>query len=671
MIAHAVGLLLWLWLGPQGSEAPLSAAGRPFYDRTHPSRVFGQARSYRILLPPLYETSGRRYPVLYFFHGHSDRYTLEHYDGGSDFIPKMIDYVARHDLIVVSVDGYVARDYTGFYGGSPWDVHKEGGQYDFGAYFVELVEHVDATYRTLTDRRHRATSGLSMGGFMSLWLSARFPDRIGSASAFNPGPEFYAGDPGRRVLWRPKDHVSSHEHSRVRLVRASGDYISQYHEETRAAYARAGRVAFEYRVDEYHRHWITSIPETFDFHARAFADAALDNHPVAFDHADPYRRFEVWDYRVETTLDGPAITYLEEVTQGSLRVRTRRWAPDGPPAEGSIRFRTAPLYAAGRSYTVLDLDLRSGRTARREIAAGADGRLVLDIDGGGHQIGIAGPGTGGQPPVALPLSGGSPLRLSPGREERLPIRLFNPRGEPTGKVRVRLSTEYPTVEVTGQEAEIPSIPAGGVVDLADRLRVKATGGAGWFADVRLDLRLTYDEWHEKTDSFDARIVPEVLTPVSGVEVMDGRTLRLPVFRQRGNQGGGGAVEIAVTEGKGNGNGLLEPGEEATIWFRLLQGMDPFDKNTWRRAKVYSDSPHLVEIDDLEAGKQREWTGAMERTSLVRLAPSAPRGLEIPLLLDGESWSFHYTPDVRYGAERLYQAFQLHTRHLCRFVLKVP
>jgi len=100
-------------------------------------------------------------------------------------------------------------------------------------------------------------------------------------------------------------------------------------------------------------------------------------------------------------------------------------------------------------------------------------------------------------------------------------------------------------------------------------------------------------------------------------------------------------------------------------------MDPFDKNTWRRVKVYSESPHLVEIADLEAGKQREWTGAMERTSLVRLSASAPRGSEIPLLLDGESWSFHYTPDARYGAERLYQAFQLHTRHLLRWVLKVP
>jgi len=41
------------------------------------------------------------------------------------------------------------------------------------------------------------------------------------------------------------------------------------------------------------------------------------------------------------------------------------------------------------------------------------------------------------------------------------------------------------------------------------------------------------------------------------------------------------------------------------------------------------------------------------------------------LLDNESWSYRYTPGVRYGAQDLYQAFQLHTHHLHRYELKVP
>ena len=73
-----------------------------------------------------------------------------------------------------------------------------------------------------------------------------------------------------------------------------GDYISQYHEETRDAYARDSAVDFEYRRDEYHRHWATSIEETFDFHMRAFARFSLDNVPVVFSHSNPYRSFDAW-----------------------------------------------------------------------------------------------------------------------------------------------------------------------------------------------------------------------------------------------------------------------------------------------------------------------------------------------------------------------------------------
>lgn len=378
------------------------AAAAPFSDRRHFSKVFNEHRTYRIFLPPGYDLSAaaaRRYPVIYYFHGHSDRYTVEKYDNGADTVPKIAQFVAGNDAIVVSVDGYVARDYTGFYGGSPWDVRLEGGDFDFGEYFQELVAHIDSTYRTLTSRRFRGTSGLSMGGFMSLWLSARYPQLIGSASSFNPGPEFYTGDKGRRMLWRPKDHVPLHEHTMVRLIRASGDYISQYHELTRDAYARNHKVDFEFRQDEYHRHWATSIGETFGFHMRAFGRSNLDNTPTEFTYASPYRKFSVWGWDVETE-GGPAagfLTYLENVTQGALQIRTRQWAPDGPVAAGPamIQVRTTPLYQAGAQYTVVDYSLGSKQTARKTVQADGEGRLRFAVDGGGHVVSFVGPGTGG------------------------------------------------------------------------------------------------------------------------------------------------------------------------------------------------------------------------------------------------------------------------------------
>ncbi len=647
-------------------------ARRPFVDLTHPSKVFGEARHYRIFLPPEYGTSAKVYPVIYYFHGHSDRYTLENYDEGKDTVPKIAAFVATHPVIVVSVDGYVARDYPDFYGGTPWDIMSTGGDYDFGAYFHELVSHIDSTYHTLTSRRYRATSGLSMGGFMSLYLSARYPDLIGSASAFNPGPEFYVGDKGRRVLWRPKDHVMNHTQTMIRLVRASGDYISQYHEETHDAYARADDVDFEYRQDEYHRHWATSIGETFDFHMRAFTNPALDNFPYKWDHDDAYADFTVWDYHIKSSGDGAGITFLEDVNQGGLRITTRKWAPDGPPLfHLNIAITTAPLYQPSSSYRVLDHNFSTGATSQQTLHATPEGRLNFLTDGEGHQFSFAGPGATDQPPVVLPLTTNDKLRLPPGLTLALPIRIYNPRNVAMTNVKVTLSSEYPTVRLLSSEVTIPRIDAGAAADLADHMRARFTAAEGYFAQTRLKLDLVYDGWHTVSKNLDVLVIPEGVPPPLEVMILDGRAVTLNVFQQKGNVGGGGSMARSLSEGKGNGNGILEPGEDATLWVRMRQGMDPFDKNNWYRAKVYFDSPWVTEVTRLEEQKGLEWTSGEYLTSVIRLSPDTPRGTRLPLLLDNESWSYVWTPDVRYGTERLYQAFQFHTHHLHRYELVVP
>ena len=643
--------------------APLFAT-QPFYDHAYTSKVFGELRHYRIFLPADYETSGKHYPVVYYFHGHSDRYTLEDYDGGLDTVPKIEAFVGAHPLIVVAPDGYVASRYTGFYGGDPYDVRRDGGDLDFGAYFVELVQLIDANYRTLTSRRYRATSGLSMGGFMSLYLSARYPDLVGSASAFNPGPEFYVGDKNRRSLWRPKDQVLNHEHTMIRLIRASGDFISQYHEETRAAYASTPSVDFEFRQDEYHRHWATSIAETLKFHMRAFANPALDSTPTVWNYSTAYAQFRVHDYQVRSNLAEPGLIYLDHVRQGGFGVRTRKWAPDGPSANcSSLAIETAGLYRSGATYRILDFNLGTFKTKQYEAIADQAGRLHLETDCSGHEIGVNGPGTGAQPLVFLPVTGKDFMRLPPGKTVSLPVRLFNPRTTAQTGIHLELTSGYPTVEILRGKADAASLAAGAIADLSKSLEVRLTSGNGDFARVRLNVKLSAETAPEEEHYFDVLIAPENIPPPEDIAVLDGRTQTFSVFRQRGNSGGGSSIKRTVTEGRGNGNGILEPGEQATIWVKVRQGLDPFDKNNWRRAKVYSNSPWLTEIADIEEQKQLEWTGAQNRTSLIEISPNTPAGTSIPLTLDCEGWSFRFTPDVRYGREPLYQAFQLHNHQL--------
>jgi hypothetical protein len=169
---------------------------------------------------------------------------------------------------------------------------------------------------------------------------------------------------------------------------------------------------------------------------------------------------------------------------------------------------------------------------------------------------------------------------------------------------------------------------------------------------------------------DVLVAPSNLAPPLAMAVLDGRTKTFPTFYQ-GVHGGGTSVPRTVTEGKGNRNGELEPGEQATVWVQVRQGLDPFDKGNWCRAKVYSDSPWITEIADLQENKGREWTAAQNRTSLIELNPATPKGTEVNAILDCETYSYTFTPDVRYGTRPLYQPYQFHRRQLYLWTWKVP
>ena len=52
-----------------------AGSGVTIIDSSHYSHVFGEIRNYRIFLPPDYfDRPEKRYPVIYYYHGWSQRY---------------------------------------------------------------------------------------------------------------------------------------------------------------------------------------------------------------------------------------------------------------------------------------------------------------------------------------------------------------------------------------------------------------------------------------------------------------------------------------------------------------------------------------------------------------------------------------------------------------------
>ena len=136
-----------------------------------------------VYTPAEYETGTRRYPVLYLQHGMGEDETGWSRQGQ---LPHIMDnLVARGEavpMVVVMESGDVKAP---FRGGS-----NEAGRSDYGATFYkvllnDLIPMVDRTFRTLSDRDHRAMAGLSWGGHQTFDVVFTHLDLFSYAGAFS------------------------------------------------------------------------------------------------------------------------------------------------------------------------------------------------------------------------------------------------------------------------------------------------------------------------------------------------------------------------------------------------------------------------------------------------------------------------------------------------------
>jgi S-formylglutathione hydrolase FrmB len=129
-----------------------------------------------ILTPSDYETSGKRYPVVYVLAGYTDPATGLAYAVGGAPVPAA-DAVLPIFVVVSGVNSFGG----GFYVNSPVTGNWED------AIAVDLVGYVDANYRTLAQRQSRGIAGHSMGGYGSISLAMRRADVFGALYSMSPG----------------------------------------------------------------------------------------------------------------------------------------------------------------------------------------------------------------------------------------------------------------------------------------------------------------------------------------------------------------------------------------------------------------------------------------------------------------------------------------------------
>ena len=144
-----------------------------------------------IYLPKGYESSDKRYPVLYMFDGHNLFYD-SHATYGKSW--GMREYLNRSkkELILVGVECN-PEGFRRIFEYSPWDFKaprlgevKGLGRTTMEWFVNTLKPAIDAEFRTLPEREHTMIAGSSMGGIMSIYALVEYNSVFSRAAALSP-----------------------------------------------------------------------------------------------------------------------------------------------------------------------------------------------------------------------------------------------------------------------------------------------------------------------------------------------------------------------------------------------------------------------------------------------------------------------------------------------------
>jgi pullulanase len=186
-------------------------------------------RTIWIYLPPDYDSTNKKYPVLYMHDGQNLFDEAESFAGEWN-VDETLEAMYRESnfgIIVVGIENareHRMDEYTPFLNKE----YKRGGEADSYLKFLveELKPYIDSTYRTLKD--NTALLGSSLGGLVSIYAGFKYPEifkKVGSMSGafwFNPeivdfikrakqSPEKIYLDYGERESEDPQKYIGENE----------------------------------------------------------------------------------------------------------------------------------------------------------------------------------------------------------------------------------------------------------------------------------------------------------------------------------------------------------------------------------------------------------------------------------------------------------------------------
>jgi enterochelin esterase family protein len=156
-------------------EPPPELKHGTFQTDTFDSKAVGRSE-YGVYLPKGYDAeknADKRYPLVIWLHGLYEDHRRWSFRGGAETFDAMIGKGELPELIVVTANG----ERSSFYINA-----GKGREYE-DLITVDLLEHVEKTYRVASGRDERALMGVSMGGYGALKIAFKHPQIFGVVAA--------------------------------------------------------------------------------------------------------------------------------------------------------------------------------------------------------------------------------------------------------------------------------------------------------------------------------------------------------------------------------------------------------------------------------------------------------------------------------------------------------
>lgn len=201
-----LSILTWEDLGGGGGNSSAAPNVAVLDDNFYMPQLNRNRRIW-VYVPPDYQTTTKKYPVLY-MHDAQNLFDKATTAFGTEWeVDESLNQLhaqGDYGCIVVGIDNGPNRldEY------SPWynTEYSEGGE---GALYVEFIvntlkPHIDSLYRTLPDRLTTGIMGSSMGGLISMYAFSERQDVFSKAGIFSPAFWFGGDEPANHVANHPK-----------------------------------------------------------------------------------------------------------------------------------------------------------------------------------------------------------------------------------------------------------------------------------------------------------------------------------------------------------------------------------------------------------------------------------------------------------------------------------